>query len=104
MKTEFLIPFEIDTSVVEARIESEGYDTVVQRLTDEFREKAESSLPCRFGRVDWERAAWDAIDKFIGKHADEIVDVAAELLARKAGNKKRWREVLDEIKRERKEN
>lgn len=103
MKTEFLIPFEIDTSVVEARIESEGYDTVVQKLTDEFREKAESSLPYRFGRVDWERAAWNAIDKFIGSHADEIVDVAAELLARKAGNKKRWREVLDEIKRERKE-
>lgn len=103
MKTEFLIPFEIDTSVVEAKIESEGYDTVVQKLTDEFRRKAESSLPHRFGRVEWERAAWDAIDKLIDDHVDEIVDIAAELLARKAGNKKRWREVLDEIKREREE-
>ena len=103
MKTEFLIPFEIDTSVVEAKIESDGYDVVIRQLTDEFRKKAESSLPKRYGKVDWERATWDAIDKFIGSHADEIVDIAAELLARKAGNKKRWREVLDEIKRERKE-
>lgn len=103
MKTEFLIPFEIDTSVVEARIESEGYDTVVQKLTDEFREKAESSLPRHYGKVDWERAAWSAIDKFVGSHADEIVDLAAELLARKAGNNRRWRDVLDEIKKERKE-
>lgn len=103
MKTEFLIPFQIDTSAVEAKIESEGYDTVIQKLTDEFRQKAESSLPKRFGRVDWERATWNTIDRFIDSHADEIVDLATELLARKAGNKKRWREVLDEIKRERKE-
>lgn len=103
MKNEFLIPFEIDTSAVEAKIESEGCDTVIQKLTDEFRRKAESSLPKRFGQVDWERATWDAIDRFIDSHADEIVDLAAELLARKAGNKRRWREVLDEIKRERKE-
>lgn len=103
MKTEFLIPFEIDTSAIEAKIESEGYDTVIRNLTDEFRRKAESSLPRHFGKIDWERAAWNAIDKFIGSHVDEIVDIAAELLARKAGNKRRWREVLDEIKGERRE-
>lgn len=103
MKTEFLIPFEIDTSVIEAKIESEGYDTVIKNLTDEFRRKSEASLPKRFGQVDWERAAWDAIDKFVNSHADEIIDIAAELLARKVVNRKRWREVLDEMKEERKE-
>lgn len=103
MKTEFLIPFQIDTSMIEAKIESEGYDEVIQKLTNDLRRKAESSLPKRFGKVDWERAAWNAIDRFMDSHADEIVDLATELLARKAGNKKRWREVLDEIKRERKE-
>lgn len=103
MKTEFLIPFEIDTSVVEAKIESDGYDVVIQRLTGYAKHRMEASLPKNLSGGDWRAFVQQLTEKFVEDHADEIVDIAAELLARKAGNKKRWREVLDEIKRERKE-
>lgn len=33
------------------------------------------------------------------KHANEIVDTTVLLLAQKVGNRKRWRDVLQEIKK-----
>lgn len=98
MKTEFLIPFEIDTSVIEAKLESEGYEEVVKRLTDTIRAKVESSLPKRYGQVDWDRAAWQSISEFLDEHAEEIIDTTVLLLAQKVGNRKRWRDVLQEIR------
>lgn len=103
MKTEFLIPFEIDTSAIEAKLESEGYEEIVQRLTSTIRAKVESSLPKRYGQVDWDRAAWQSISEFLDEHSEEIIDTAVLLLAQKVGNKKRWRDVLKEIKEEREE-
>lgn len=100
MKTEFLIPFEIDTSAIEAKLESEGYEDVVQRLTGTLRAQVESTLPKRYGQIDWDRVTWDAISKFLDKHAEEIIDTTVLLLAEKIRNKKRWRDVLKEIKEE----
>lgn len=99
MRTELLIPFEIDTSAVEQRLENDAYEEVVKDLTKQFA----SSLPKTYGSIDWRQAGWSVIEKFLDDHADEITDMATELLARKAGNKKRWREILSEIKSERKE-
>lgn len=99
MKTELLIPFEIDTSAVEKKLENDVYSEAVKKLTEKFM----SSLPKRYGSIDWNQAGWKAIERFLESHADEIIDLATELLARKAGNRKRWREVLDEMKSERKE-
>jgi hypothetical protein len=103
MKTEFLIPFEIDTSAIEEKLKAGGYEEVMQRLTGTLRAQVESSLPKRYGTIDWDRVAWNAIEKFLDKHADEIIDTTVLLLAEKVGNRKRWRDVLKEIKEERKE-
>ena len=97
MKTEFLIPFEIDTTAIEQKLESDAYDEVVKNLTKQFA----SSLPKRYGSVDWERVSWIAVEKFLNNHADEIIDMAVLLLAQKAGNRKRWRDALKDIREER---
>lgn len=99
MKTEFLIPFEIDTTAIEQRLERDAYDEVVKELTRQLA----SSLPKRYGSTDWERVAWMAIEKFIDKHADEVIDMTVLLLAEKVGNRKRWRDVLKEIREKEKE-
>lgn len=99
MKTEFLIPFEINTSAIEQRLEDNAYDEVVKELTKKFQ----SALPHRYGSTDWDRVAWMAIEKFIDKHADEIIDMTVLLLAEKVGNRKRWRDVLKEIRAREKE-
>lgn len=101
MKTEFLIPFEIDTSAIEAKLESEGYEEVVQRLTGTLRAQIESNLPKCYGKVDWDRVTWQSVSTFLDEHAEEIIDTTVLLLAQKVGNKKRWRDVLKEIKEER---
>lgn len=101
MKTEFLIPFEIDTSAIEAKLESEGYEDVVQRLTGTLRAQVESNLPKSYGWIDWDQVTWQSISMFLDEHAEEIIDMAVLLLAQKVGNKKRWRDVLKEIKEER---
>ena len=98
MKTEFMIPFEIDTSAVEAKLEADGYEEVVKRLASGMRRDMESKLPKRYGTIDWERAVWQEVDKFITDHADEIIDTTVLLLAQKVGNRKRWRDVLKDIK------
>jgi len=102
MKTEFLIPFEIDTSAIEAKLESEGYEDVVQRLTGTFLALVESTLPKRYGQIDWDRVTWNAISKFLDEHAEEIIDTTVLLLAQKVGNRKRWRDVLQEVKDQKK--
>lgn len=99
MKTEFLIPFEIDTTAIEQRLESNAYDEVTKELTKKF----ESSLPRRYGSTDWGSVSWMAIEKFIDKHADEIIDMTVLLLAEKVGNRKRWRDVLKDIRAREKE-
>lgn len=101
MKTEFLIPFEIDTSAIEAKIEDDGYEDVIKRLTDELRSQVKSSLPKRYGQVDWDQVTWQSINTFLDEHAEEIIDTTVLLLAQKVGNRKRWRDVLKEIKEER---
>lgn len=37
MKTEFLIPFEIDTSAIEQKLESDAYDEVVSDVLKDIR-------------------------------------------------------------------
>lgn len=103
MKTEFLIPFELDTSALEAKIQADGYKEVIQSLTNSLRREVDSHLPKRFGNVDWDRVIWQAVERFLDKHADEIIDITVLLLAQKVGNRKRWRDVLREIKEERRE-
>jgi len=103
MKTEFLIPFELDTSAIEAKIQTDGYKEVLERLTSSLRREVDGRLPKRFGSVDWDRVIWQALERFLDKHADEIIDTAVLLLAQKVGNRKRWRDVLKEIREEGKE-
>ena len=102
MKTEFLIPFEIDTSVIEQKLEDEGCEEVIQRLKTDLHAEMKSVLPNRYGRIDWESWMWHIADKFLEKHKDEIIDTVVLLIARKTGNRKRWRDVLKEIKEEEK--
>ena len=102
MKTEFLIPFEIDTSVIEQKLEDEGCEEIIQRLKADLHAEMKSILPNRYGRIDWEAWTWRMTDKFLEKHKDEIIDTVVLLIARKTGNRKRWRDVLKEIKEEEK--
>ena len=101
MKTEFLIPFEIDTTAVENKLNNAAYDEVVAKLTKKF----ESSLPKKMygGGVDWSNALYTVLTKFLEDHSEEIIDTAVLMLAQKAGNRKRWRDVLKEIKEDTKE-
>lgn len=103
MKTEFLIPFEIDTSAIEEKIKEDGYEEVVQRLTSNLNKQLESALPKRYGQIDWDMVIWGAMRKIIDAQLDEIIDTTVLLLANKVGNKKRWRDVLKEIKEQEKE-
>lgn len=99
MKSEFLIPFEVDTSAVERKLENNAYNEVVDKLID----MCKSSLPRRGYKIDWDRIVWHRVDTFLDEHADEIIDTTVLLIARKVGNKKRWRDVLDEVKAQLKE-
>lgn len=98
MRTEIVIPFALDTAPVEQRLEDEAFDIIVKRLEDEARKQINEKLPKRYGKNDWETyIAWQ-MRKFLDEHADEVVETAAILLAKKARDKRRWRQVLEEMK------
>lgn len=103
MKTEFLIPFEIDTSAIEQKLEDEGCEEIIQRLKADLYAEMKLVLPYRYDQIDWESWMWQKADKFLEKHVDEIIDTTVLLLAQKVGNRKRWRDVLDEVKAQLKE-
>jgi len=43
------------------------------------------------------------VHKWLDDHTEEIIDTTALLLAKKIGNKRRWRDVLEDVKKEMKE-
>lgn len=100
MRTEIVIPFAFDTTPIESRLEEEAFDIIVKKLEDEARQKVNQKLPKRYGSIDWETyIAWQ-MREFLDDHAEEVVETAALLLAKKAKDKRQWRKVLEEMKEE----
>lgn len=100
MRTEIVIPFAFDTAPIESRLEDEAFDIIVKRLEDEARQKINEKLPKTYGKINWESyIAWQ-MRAFLDDHADEVVETAALLLAKKARDKRQWRKVLEEMKEE----
>lgn len=100
MRTEIVIPFAFDTAPVERRLEDEAFDIIVKRLEDEARQKINEKLPKSYGKVDWKTYIEWSMRNWLNDHADEVVETASLLLAKKARDKRQWRQVLDEMKEE----
>lgn len=99
MRTELLVPFQFDTEAVEKRIEAEAYDKIVNDIRHDAMNELKRSLPKSYGCTDWKSAVRNWLWEWFDEHADEVIDYAIILLAQKAKDKRRWRVVLDEIKK-----
>lgn len=82
----------IDDDAIRKNIEKNAMDAVVKAFVGEMK----SNLPKSYGRVDWNRVAWDCIDRFIDQHKGEIMDIAADKLVEKVKRTKAWREKYGE--------
>ncbi len=103
MKTEFLVPFELDTSAIEQKMQAEGYDEAVSRIVENAMKELKKVLPNRYGSINWDMVLSIYVHKWLDDHTEEIIDTTALLLAKKIGNKRRWRDVLEDVKKEMKE-
>ena len=108
MRTEIVIPFAFDTAPMESFIQEQGLDEVKRVIRKMAEDGVREVLPKRYigygttePSVDWKTYFDRRFNEWLNDHADEIIDEAALLLAAKAGRKKAWREVLDELKAER---
>lgn len=52
-------------------------------------------------KVNWHKYVSDYMDKWMERHTQEVVDEAALLMAMRGSRKKKWREMLDELREER---
>ena len=107
------IPFCFDTSPIERQIAELGRDEVAKVVDSVVRQGIAEALPSDYGyspygtnkqgkpKVNWRRYVNDYMDKWIERHAQEVIDEAALLMAMRASRKKKWREVLDELREER---
>ncbi len=100
MKTEFLVPFQFDTTAVEQRLESEAYNRIVEDIENKVMAEIKQSLPRRYGKPDWQSVAEHWFWNWLDNHDEEIIDMAIILLAKKAKDKRRWKDVLRELKEE----
>lgn len=108
MRTEILVPFAFDTTPIEQMLEDVGKDDVLKRIDELVNDYVLSAIPKEpdgwggysAGKPDWKSLVTRRIDAFLDSHSEEIVDEAALLLAMRAGNKKKWRDVLKEYKEE----
>ena len=114
MINEIVIPFQFNTAPVEERLQEHGYEEIVRQILESAEKAMLSKLPSsrngdwyysresakKLSDVDWKRMANDRLDAAIAEHMDEIVDEAAMLLAMRGNRKKKWREVLAELKEE----
>ena len=107
------IPFSFDTSPIEKQIAELGRDEVAKVVDSVVRQGIADALPRDYGyspygtdrkgnpKVNWKKYVDGYMDKWMERHAQDIIDEAAVLMAMRGGRKKAWREVLEELKAER---
>ncbi|MBQ9006722.1 MAG: hypothetical protein IJ092_10180 [Atopobiaceae bacterium] len=107
------IPFRFDTSPIEAQIANIGEQEVAKIVDSVVRQGIAEALPRDYGyspygtdrsgkpKVNWRGYVDKYMDKWMERHAQEVVDEAALLMAMRGSRKKAWREVLEELKEER---
>ena len=105
------IPFCFDTSPIEKQIANIGEQEVKRLIHDVTLKGIYSVLPKNNGwyretpknddEVNWKQYLDAQLDKWFDKNRQAIIDEAALLMAMRAGRKKAWREVLEELKEER---
>lgn len=108
------IPFSFDTTPIEKQIANIGesevkkliHDVTLKGIYDALPSKMSygyysSNAPTKDNQIDWKRYLDERVDKWLDAHAQDIIDEAALLMAMRAGRKKAWREVLEELKEER---
>lgn len=108
MRTEIVIPFAFDTAPLEQMLQEQGEEEVIKILTKLVEENVISKIPKKrigYGyrettEPDWEQFITNNFYGWLNDHAEDIVDEAALLLVQKGSRKKKWREVLAEIKEE----
>ena len=98
MRTEIVIPFAFDTAPIEQRLEDEAFDIVVKNIEAEFWKNINGKLPKAYGKIDWDAFIRMKMWQWFDNHADEVVEMASILLAKKARDKRQWRKVLEEMK------
>lgn len=105
------IPFSFDTTPIERQIANIGEQEVKKLIHDVVLKGIYSVLPKKNGwyrdtpkkddEVNWKQYLDSELDKWFEKNSQAIIDEAALLMAMRAGRKKAWREVLEELKAER---
>jgi hypothetical protein len=106
------IPFRFDTSPIERQIESYGAELVGKAIADTVRQGIYSVMPkvngwyndrtpTKDSEVNWRAYVDERMKAWLDENKQEVIDEAALLLAMRAGRKKAWREVLEELKAER---
>ena len=108
MRTEIVIPFAFDTAPLEKLLQEQGEEEVMKILTKLVEENVIHQIPKkRIGYnyretndPDWNKFLTENFYKWLNDHAEDIIDEASLLLAKRAGSKKKWREVLTEMKEE----
>lgn len=107
---DIVIPFRFDTSAIEEQIRSIGESEVAKVIREVTLNALCSVMPSKrrgyyrdltsssVDDIDWRSYIDSRMYEWLNEHADEIIDEAALLLAAKAKSRRKWRDVLAELK------
>lgn len=107
MKYEITIPFCFDTTAIEQCLQEIGQKELEKAIAEIVEKNVRDCLPKKLGYgltmpdvPDWRGYLDEKLRAWLDEHAEEVVDEAALLMAEKGGRKRRWRDVLKDIKEE----
>lgn len=98
MRTEIVVPFAFDTAPIEQKLQDDAYDTIMRDLKEGAWAEMVKAIPKSYGKPDWEMFIRRCAYEWLDEHADEVVEWAVLLIAAKAKDKRRWRDVLRELR------
>lgn len=109
MRTEIVIPFAFDTTPLERRLQEHGEEEVDRLIQKYVLDNIVSCIPKKMRysweasseEPDWKKYLEGVVRSYLDAYEQEIIDEAALLMAMRAGSKKRWREVLEDLRAER---
>jgi hypothetical protein len=106
MRHEITIPFCFDTTPIEQTLDKIGAEELEKAIRQLVERKVDECLPKTpdYGfhdvKTNWKLYLDGKVTEWLDEHAEEIIDEAAMLMAERAARKRKWREVLKDIKEE----
>lgn len=101
MRHEILLPIEVNSDMIEERLNNNAFDIVINKLDEKFTKEIEETLPKKWKyysnqqkEIDWRDFLEDVARKFMEEHKEEVLEAAVKEVVASIKRTKAYKEAV----------